>query len=167
MNCEICTNEIGDKIVLLQQSQPDGRFEILVCISCAEKSEFYCLTHQRPHLGFPDSTSACMICIDEAVEQDGERLAGIFGVVIDRSSRAQEIQEAIQGWQRQIESMFPHVSLADLPLAIQWKGTPFSLNVIRTVVTRAKRMRVTPEEVINLVAQEGPEVILPPLDLDE
>ncbi|MBI4036518.1 hypothetical protein HY386_01395 [Candidatus Daviesbacteria bacterium] len=108
-----------------------------------------------------------MICIDEAVEQDGERLAGIFGVVIDRSSRAQEIQEAIQGWQRQIESMFPHVSLADLPLAIQWKGTPFSLNVIRTVVTRAKRMRVTPEEVINLVAQEGPEVILPPLDLDE
>lgn len=123
--------------------------------------EIYCQKHHQPHLGFGDETTACIPCIEDILAKDGERIAGYFTMAISQSDKAVEIQQAIQSWLEDINLALPHVDLAELPLALQFLQTPRSLNIARTVVTYAQRMKMTPEEVIERVAREGAAIILP------
>lgn len=160
MRCEICGQD-PEMIVLLPKRQPDGRLNTLACESCSKESGMYCQKHQRPHLGFEDETTACISCIEEMLEKDGERIAGMFAAAVSRSEKAPEIQQAIQDYLEEISSTLPRVSLAELPLATMFLSTPHALNTTRPIITYALRMKITPEEVIEKVAKEGPEVIFP------
>ena len=123
----------------------------------------YCQKHQRPHLGFEDETTACISCIEEIVEKDGEKIAGSFAAAIERSDKASEIRRSIGEWLATTQSMIEGgVDLVDLPLAMRFQRTPQALNISRAVVTYSQRIRITPEEVIERVAKEGAGVILPP-----
>lgn len=70
MKCELCDNDIGDVIVSLSIRQPNGRLNTLACLKCAEQSPAYCKEHGRPHLGFGDGTTACMVCVEKMVRKN-------------------------------------------------------------------------------------------------
>lgn len=165
MKCEICGNDLYDLLVLLPKRQPDGKLVTFACVGCSIESGMYCQRHQRPHLGFDDETSACMICIDEQVEKDGERIVGQLSGTISRSEHKEEIKRDIDEWLQLIEWNLPNADLGDLPLAIKYIQTPHTLNIARAVVTYSQRMRVTPEEVIERVGKDGTSLILPKFSL--
>ncbi len=165
MNCEICGAD-PETIVLLPKKQPDGRLNTLACISCSIESGLYCQKHNRPHLGFDDGTTACIPCIEEILERDGERIAGSLAVAISQSEQGPEIQRGLENWLRNIHQKLLRVDLADLSVALRYKNTPYAVNISRAVVSYSERMRMTPEEAIAKIAQEGVGVILPP-DLTE
>lgn len=160
MSCEMC-GKTPDSLVLLPKRQPDGKYDTFACESCARESGMYCLKHERPHLGFEDETTACVMCIEEALQTNGERIAGMFAAAISQSEKKHEIRQAIEEWLEEIEEMLPSVSLADLPIAARFLETPYALNIARAIVTYAQRKKITLEEVIKKVAEEGPGVILP------
>lgn len=165
MNCEICGAD-PEVIVLLPKKQPDGRYNTLACEPCSIESGMYCQKHERPHIGFDDETTACIPCIEEILERDGEKIAGSFTMAISQSDKASEIQQGIENWLAKINEAFSKVDLADLPLAERYKSTPYAVNISRAVVSYSQRMGITPEEAIERVIKEGVGVILPP-DLTE
>lgn len=166
MKCEMCGRD-PELIVLLPKKQPGGKLNTFACKGCSIESGMYCQKHQRPHMGFNDETTACMLCIEDIVERDGERIAGIFAAAVSQSDKASEIQQAIQNWLERINSILPSVSLSELPLVVRFLETPHALNIARAVVTYSQRMRITPEEVIKRVAKDGAGVILPPESIEE
>lgn len=148
-------------IVLLPKRQPDGKLVTFACEDCSVKSGMYCKKHERPHIGFEDETTACMLCIEDIVRKNGERIAEIFAATISQLDKAPEIQRDIRNWLNKTNSMLSGVSLAELPLAVRFLKTPHALNIARAVVTYSQRTKITPEEVIGRVAKEGVGVILP------
>ncbi len=160
MKCEICGGD-PKLIILLPKRQPGGKLNTFTCESCAGESGMYCQKHQRPHLGFEDETTACAACIEETLAKDGERIAGMFAVAVSQSEKAPQIKQAITDYLEEINLMLPRVDLADLPLAVMFLSTPHALNATRPIIAYALRMEMTPEEVIQKVAKEGPEVIFP------
>lgn len=160
MKCEMCGRD-PDLIVFLHRKQPDRKLVTIACEGCSIESGMYCQKHERPYKGFNDETMACMMCIEDIVKKDGERIAGIFAAAVSKSDKASEIQKAIENWLGRINFMLPGVSLAELPLAVRLLEKPHALNVVWEVVTYSQRMKITPEEVIERVAKEGVGVILP------
>jgi len=158
----MCRGDIGDVLIRLPIRQPDGALNTLVCESCAEKSDVYCLTHKRSHLGFVDETTICTLCVEEILEKDGERIAGRLAAAISVSDKALESQQAIRRWLTGVRFDLPIVSSVELPSVVRFLNTPYALNIARAVVAYSQRMRFTPEEVIEMVAIEGAGVILPP-----
>jgi hypothetical protein len=66
-------------IVILPKRKPDGCLDTLSCLECARKSGIYCLRHNRPHLGFEDGSTACVLCVEEAVEEaDTEEICKVL-----------------------------------------------------------------------------------------
>lgn len=160
MNCEICGKD-PEEYVILPKRQENGSLITMACVDCSRISGMYCLKHQTPHLGFVDDTSACRDCIEEKVHSEGERIAGLFSGAVERSDKRQQIEKAINEWLELVNLSMRSASLADLPLAMLVKQTPQALNISRAIITYASRMKITPEEVIEKVSQEGAQVILP------
>lgn len=166
MKCEMCGGD-PNLIVLLPKRQPDGKLVTLACEGCSIESGMYCQKHERPHTGFTDETTACVLCIEDVVKENGERIAGIFAAVISQSDKALEIQRDIQNWLERINFMLPSVDLSESPLAVRFLKTPHALNIARAVVIYSQRMKIAPEEVIKRVAKEGAGIILPTEFIEE
>lgn len=147
MNCEICGKD-PDSYVLLPKRQENGNLETIACVECSESSGMYCLKHQRPHLGFTDETTACIPCIEEKVQEEGEKIAGQFSGRISTSEKEAQIQEEIREWLELLDLGARTVSLAELPLALLVRQTPQALNISRAIITYSMRMKMSPEEVI-------------------
>lgn len=160
MRCEICGQD-PNLIILLPKRQADGKYNTLACEKCSVESGMYCQKHDRPHLGFEDETTACIDCIEETLEKDGERIAGMFAAAISQSEKAPEIKQAIKDWFEEIEESLGHTDLVGLPLATRFLESSQALNITRAIVTYSQRKKITPKEVIKKVAEEGICVILP------
>ena len=158
--CEMCSED-RNEMAILPIHQENGNLNTIACLDCAEQSGAYCVEHHTPHLGFFDGTSACRDCIEGIVQGNGEKIAGIFAASVASSEKAGEIQAAINEWLDDLYEATHNVTLGDLQLAVLVDRTPHSLNISRAIITRAQRMHMTPEEVIDQVCLEGPEVILP------
>lgn len=146
LKCEICgcSPEI---INLLPIRQADGRLDTLACNECAEKSGAFCLTHQRPHLGFEDGTTACKECIDEKVEVEGPKIVALFKQKINLSDQKEPIISALAEWSNFLTDTF---------------GLSYEENLARAISTVSFRLHKTPTEIIDQLCEEGPEVIFPP-----
>ena len=143
--CEICRSP-SSIINILPIRQQDGKLNTLACDKCAEKSGAFCPTHQRPHLGFEDGTTACKVCIDEKVATDTEKITNEFFSKIKNSPHKKRILEELDNWADSVYGL---------------TGLPYDVNVSRAVVTTAFRLKKTPEEIVDQVSKEGPGVILP------
>lgn len=146
MNCEICGNERAEVMVILPIKQADGRLNTMACDECAQKSSAYCLKHQTPHLGFADDEStACQRCIEEMVVQRESDGLAIFGDLM--------INLPAEDWNR----------------LLAWAGQAASITrntvptcILRAVVTKALRLKVTIDEVMRQLCQKkSVEMILP------
>lgn len=162
MKCEVCGDIDPDIIVLLPKVQPDGKLDTSACESCAISSGMYCQKHERPHIGFEDETTACIPCIEEILEKDGEKIAGSFAAVISGTDKAEEIPTDIQDWIDEVDDALSGFDLADLPAAMRILRTPYAVNIARALICYSERKKITPDEVIQRVAKEGAGVILYP-----
>lgn len=143
-DCEICRDST-QVVYLLPLKQPDGKLDTLACEKCAEKSGAFCITHQRPHLGFEDGTTACKVCIDEKVETDTPEIVEEFFQEIEESPHREKILQTVE---RQSEFLF-------------FPDSDLEISISRAIVTVAFRFDKTPEEIIEQVCEEGPELIFP------
>jgi len=73
--CEICGKD-SEVIVLLPRAR--GNDKLTSCVSCAIELGLYCEKHQRPHTGFEDSLSACLLCINEESKKREETGEGLL-----------------------------------------------------------------------------------------
>lgn len=145
MRCEICGCD-PKVIVILPIHRPDGCLDTLVCQDCAQKSGAYCLKHDRPHLGFEDGTTGCKLCIEEAVRKQGEFLARRFRQVLGPLIIQKEWLPLFY-WAETVEV----VTCESIDTCIG-----------RAIITRAQRFRVSPEQVIQEVIEQGnPNILLP------
>ena len=69
MKCENCGEEDCNEFVLLPGKVGDRNSTGIACIDCAENSSAYCKEHKKPHIGFFDGSTACLTCIEGAVEK--------------------------------------------------------------------------------------------------
>lgn len=146
MCCEICGTEDREVFVVLPLHQPDGKLDTIVCLACAEKSRHYCLKHQRPHLGFADGTTACLVCIEERTIEEGEKIADALLSFIQNNPSLLGLSELYR-W-GEITSLL--------------SNTPEKLCYARAVLTRALRLGKTPDEIIREVEGLGSvEMFLP------
>lgn len=91
--CEICGKD-PEVIVLLPKAR--GNDKLTSCVPCAIKSGLYCEKHQRPHIGFEDGLSACLLCINEESkrrEETGGELLQTLRPLLRRGER-----EGLDGW---------------------------------------------------------------------
>jgi hypothetical protein len=146
-NCEICGGEMDDLIVILPIEQPDGCYDTFACLNCAEKSRVYCLTHERPHIGFEDGTTACLVCIEEKIVEDGPRAIIDFFQGIEDSPHKEEILQGLEKWSDLLSEEF----------GLDNQGE----NVARVIITAAVRHKKSTQEIITQVSREGLDVILP------
>ena len=161
MNCEVCGNE-SKEYALLPIRQPDGKLNTIACLDCSIESGVYCTRHNSPHVGFYDETTACRRCIDDLTRDYGEKIAGTFAAKVFESELRDQIQDDINAWLEFLEGpAIMGIDLTDLRLAIQIIETPHALHVSRAIFTYAQRLKITPEEVIDKVAAEGAQIILP------
>lgn len=141
MRCELCRSN-PETIVLLPIRQPDGKLVTFACLDCSKESGHYCLEHDRPHLGLEDNTSACIICIEEAVQQEGEKIAGAFATGATASDNQAEIREIVEEYLEGVEFGIANTSLADLPLASRVVQTNTAQKIARPIVCFALRHKI-------------------------
>lgn len=158
MNCEYCGVD-PNPVVLLNKPQPDGRLTIYSCQDCAIEAGMFCSKHQRPHLGFMDETSACLRCIDEQVAAEGEKIAGALTGRLISSDKREEVEVTLNDWYESMMVESRYVGMADLSMALKVRRATHATNIARLVVTKAQRMNIEPEDVIEQVARMGPRVI--------
>ena len=140
MNCELCFNDIGDAIVILPVKKPSGRLSIMACLKCAENSSAYCKKHKIPHIGFSsDTTTACLVCIEETVKARMTEADSVF----DKIRRVLDSEEAEAGNLMEATSMSSCLT-----------GVTPAVSVLRFVATKAFRLHVSIEEVVERVLQE-------------
>lgn len=76
--CDICEQEwpvlnmlpVGVKVV------GEEREAVFGCDGCAGQLGYFCWEHETVHLGFIDGTTACRVCIDTKVAEEGNAIAG-------------------------------------------------------------------------------------------
>lgn len=158
MNCEICGKD-PSSYVLLPKRQENGNLNIIACVECSLESGLYCQKHQRPHLGFQDETSACLDCIEDIVLAEGEKIAGKLTGRVSVSLKREEIEFDIMEWADLMMESSRRAGLSDLTLAMKVRQTPHALNVARLIITKAQRMNIGPEDVIEQVTRMGSKVI--------
>lgn len=146
MNCEICGGEIGDVAVLLPALKPDGSLNAMACLDCAMESSAYCVDHQRPHVGFFDGGTACIICIEEMVRAEEDQAEAIFDRF--RAGLLEEEFERLEEWADPVSSLI---------------GCSAAVQVLRGVITKALRSGQGIEEVVvQVVASKSADLLLPP-----
>lgn len=147
-NCEICGGKMDDLIVMLPIRQLDGSYETLACLNCAEQSGVYCLIHGRPHIGFEDETTACLVCIEEKVRDEGSKVIVEFFQRIKDSTQKEDIFKGLESWSNFLST---EMGLSDQ-----------SENVARAIITAAFRFNKSSQEIIDQVSKEGLDLIIPP-----
>lgn len=146
MECEVChTTEVSD-FIILPIKQPDGRLNTIVCLECAWNSSAYCQKHQNPHLGFlDDESTTCLLCIEEMVEQNRDNAFMILNVL---------------EWHLPNEEFNSLIEWADL--SGQIIGCSRVISILRALVTKALRHKMTIREVVEEIIQtKSVEAILP------
>lgn len=138
MNCDICGKEIGEIIVSLSLKRPNGALNTLACQECAENSSCYCQKHERPHLGFEDdNTTACMLCIEELVDEKIPEEVAVFeelGKILPR-----EEMERLVEWANDSSIV---------------SGDPGTVCILRAIATKALRLKTTFEEIKSRIIKE-------------
>lgn len=142
--CEIC-GEQTNYLLLLPIKQSDGKLDTQACKKCASLSSVYCQIHQEIHLGFPDNTSACPKCIEGLVSKQGKLIGNKLLRLVD--TRDNNWENFID-WVRDVQ-MFAKDTAA--------------VAASRAVISYALRHRLSPERVIEMVEEQGPQLILPPI----
>jgi len=140
MNCESCGDDSKEFVVL------PGRLENkIVCLSCAEKSPAYCKKHKRPHLGFEDGSTACILCIEEMVEDKKKEGVNVWGELCERIP-AMELARLLD-WAELTSSL---------------KGETKERAMLRAVITKALRTDQPTKAVIReLIEKQSVSPILP------
>lgn len=149
MNCAFC--RIDPDLVVLVPVKENGRTtSSFSCLDCAVKKGVYCEKHDRPHTGFHgDDSTACLSCIEEEVQATEE-------------DRTEEIYSLIRGVLKPDE-------LEDLEDAIEMSsactGNGDSVSLFRFIVTRAKRLHLSPDEIVVQVLEKRSAAIILPASL--
>jgi len=145
MKCEKCGGD-SDIFVLLPVKKPDGSLSEIVCHDCALASSAYCKKHQMPHLGFSDNeTTACRICIEEAVAENKNRAEKIY-LNMKTELPLEEINE-LDDWAQLVSSI---------------AGNSIAICVLRGVATKAFRLGVSIDEVVKrIIKARSVDLILP------
>lgn len=150
LNCELCGDKDPNPLIILSKKQPNGALQTLACEECAEKSDIYCKVHKRPHLGFVDDTTACIVCVEETVREHfagAEETMRKILALLDNEEEKEELFGLIE------------------PLSILTRTTQAGC-VLRFVVTRALRLRLTIDAVIEEVMRtRSIRTLLPAVDL--
>lgn len=133
MKCEICGHTNPQVIVLLPIGQKNGNLDTIACEDCANKSSAYCKSHSRPHAGFTDGTTACLLCIEETV-----------GLLADRS----------EGFVFDLTSQLPKLQVALLIKYSEKISLDIKENVLRFLVTKALRLEITVDELVEKILAE-------------
>lgn len=142
MRCEWC-GEDAEGMALVPMGK-EGAYESFSCILCAVKNDVWCQQHQIPHTGFDDREStACIPCINEEVAARGEEIEWRFNQAIAGTAHEPFIRQALTEYLDDL-----------LPLGLLRQTA-------RVIVTRAFRTRFSVDEVIEQVARQGPQIILP------
>jgi len=130
MSCEICGKD-SEEIVILPIKKQDGNLCTLACLECARKSSVYCKKHNRPHMGFEDGTSACIVCVEE--------------MLVKIKSKKDKV------W----ESFKKELPLIEVLRLLDWAEfsafctkDPKEVCILRTIITRALRFNKSPEEIL-------------------
>jgi hypothetical protein len=144
MNCGLCKKDIGELVVVLPIKQPDGALIVLACYQCASNSNAYCRTHERPHLGFGDGSTACRLCIQASVRSNSSAAEDIYERILADlpAEEFEEIREA-----------------AEFCIAIT--GESIQISVLRFVTTVAYRRGWSIDMVVShLLREESASVLL-------
>jgi len=142
--CEICGRRT-EKFIILPIKQPNGDLDTLSCAECATKSSAYCSIHQAIHLGYPDGTTACPACIEEIVASEG---AVIGSRVLRNADLADEYWQQLLEWARDVQEITRETGIRV---------------VSRAITSYALRFNLSTDQVIKMVAVDGPRIILPPI----
>lgn len=145
MRCEICGKDVGQLSVELPIKKADGSLNTRACLKCAEESSVYCKKHRRPHLGFIDDTTACIVCIKELVAKNRKQKEGIYRSL--RQNLPEEEFKRIIEWARVSSSL---------------TGDPIRTCILRAIATRAMRSKQDITSVLDKILQDkSVECILP------
>ncbi|XOA42996.1 MAG: hypothetical protein ACKKMO_00800 [Candidatus Nealsonbacteria bacterium] len=130
MSCEICGKD-SEEIVILPIKRQDGSLCTLACLECARKSPTYCKKHNRPHRGFKDGTSACIVCIEE--------------MLVKIKSEKDKV------W----DSLKKELPVEELIRLLEWAEfsafctrDPEEVCILRAIITRALRFSKRTEEIL-------------------
>lgn len=144
MICFFCGKDDFDPVILVPTWQPDGSLAAFACLDCSKSKGLYCEKHERPHIGFDDQTTACVICIEELVKQEGHRAHKIATIV---------------------RNTVGHIGRADLAeaaeVAAMLTGGDEDIAILRFVASRALRNVISIDEVVGCIMREqSPSFIL-------
>jgi hypothetical protein len=145
MKCELCGEDIGDITVSLPLKKADGSLNTMACLKCAEQSSAYCKKHKRPHLGFFDDTTACVLCVEEIVAEN----------------RRKEISIYRNLWQKLPPEEFGR--LMEWATKSSWVTDSYvNTCILRAIATKAKISNQTIEKVLEkIIETKSIEYILP------
>jgi hypothetical protein len=136
MLCELCGNADKASFSLLPIKGEGGKLNTLACGECTEKSTAYCRIHSAIHQGFSDGSTACLICVNEAVESYRELAPALV----------QGIRASLAPDQRQ--ELFERAHTSSLIT-----GDEENVSIIRFVASKAKRSSQTLEAVVAEIAE--------------
>jgi len=165
MRCEICRKD-PETIVLLPLKQPDGRYNTFACMECSLESGHYCGKHDRPNLGFEDGTSACIKCVEEIVESDGEKIVAVFAVRAGESSNFSQVQEVVEDYLEGINLALAGATFVDLSLLRQVDLSKNASNIARPIITYSLRKGIDVEEAVRKAVLK-PEVVFLGIQVEE
>jgi len=145
MKCEKCGGD-SDTFVSLPARKLDGSLNKIVCHGCVLVSSAYCKKHQMPHLGFSDDeTTACRICIEEAVAENRGKAEKIY-FAIKTELPPEEIDE-LDDWVQDVSSI---------------TGNSTAVCVLRGVATKAFRLGIGIDDVVKkIIETKSVNLILP------
>lgn len=143
-NCEICLKPTVF-INILPIKRPDGSLITLACQSCTDNTDVYCKKHERVHLGFIDTTTACAFCIEERVKNGGPQIHESFSRALQESPGGVEIRDELMEW---------------ASLSSQITGNPEDICIARAIVTVSERKNLTVQEVITETLDKGFDYLL-------
>ena len=137
MDCELCGDSEADSLIILSLRQPDGRLNTIACLKCARESPAYCNKHERPHVGFEDNTTACLMCIEEMVRKHRTEEMSIFHTLEQKLPRREF--DLLLEW-------------ADVSSSIS--GDSAATCILRALATKARRTKKSIAEIVEEVTAE-------------
>jgi hypothetical protein len=144
MRCVFCGTEEMDPIILVPIWQPDGSLTAFACLGCTKNEGLYCDKHERPHVGFEDETTACLLCIEEFVKREEHRAHQVAMEI--RNSLDHDCKEELE-------------EAAEVASALtNWDD---DVAILRFVASRAQRSGVSINDVVKeVVLRRSTEPIL-------
>lgn len=146
MNCRFCGHDPELIMLVPARRKFDGAIEVFSCRNCAIEKGLYCVKHDKPHIGFDgDDTTACLSCIVEEVQVRKEMAEflyrRLFRILPD--PEWMELQEAAV-------------------IASTIMGENDAVAILRFMVTKAQREKVSVENIFDRVVQAGTASMLIP-----